>query len=193
MRRPRRLGDHTYVRRGWASAYRRSRAASAFSQFSTQIFNFLSLRSRSLLRVSIILYSSKSTPILNFPLRFSILSPFSQFSIILYSSQLPSESFTFSQFCFFIISILSSFSQFATLIFKPPLFLCFLSIFNLPTRAYSIGISPEEPCSTEIWTLLYLSLSCQATITLIQQGFLSDLMLRCLPGISICNLFVIEC
>ena len=124
MRRPRRLGDHTYVRRGWASAYRRSRAASAFPQFSTQIFNFLSLRSRSLLRVSIILYSSKSTRILNFPLRFSILSPFSQFSIILYSSQLPSESFTFSQFCFFIISILSSFSQ-TTLIFKPPLFLCF--------------------------------------------------------------------
>ena len=45
MRRPKRPGDHTYVRRGWASAYRRSRAASAFSQFSTQIFNFLSFLS----------------------------------------------------------------------------------------------------------------------------------------------------
>ena len=100
MRRLERPGDHTYVRRGWASAYRRSRAASAFSQFSTQIFNFLSLLSRYLLRFLITLHSSKSTPILNFPLRFSIFSPFPQFSIILYSSQPSSESFTFSQFSF---------------------------------------------------------------------------------------------
>ena len=100
MRRLERPGDHTYVRRGWASAYRRSRAASAFSQFSTQIFNFLSLLSRSLLRFAIILHSPKSTPILNFPLRFSIFSRFTQFSIILYFSQFSSESFSFSQFSF---------------------------------------------------------------------------------------------
>ena len=125
MRRLERPGDHTYVRRGWASAYRRSRAASAFSQFSTQIFNFLSLLSRYLLRFLITLHSSKSTPILNFPLRFSIFSPFSQFSIILYLSIFRlnlSHSLNF----LFIISVLSSFFQFSTQISKPSFFLCFL-------------------------------------------------------------------